>query len=360
MTAPARLLLLVIAALGVHVTAAEALKFDVLPTADGRGVLLIWDCGKLWKDYQSGADGKLVPDKDGRPVAVCQPWETMFRGEGRFEVTGGRTVNYIGDAATLRSYLEKARPAFAEIWLVSGGGEVQAGIAMGRLLRAYKTTVRVPDQKRLESASSEPRLRQGSLVSCVSSCTIAFMGGMFRYKDDAASYQVHSASGVSEGIEDEDRKKLEAGDIDSIAKLSFLRARYSARQLFTHFQNALLLYTRFPQRLESDDTFIQEASDTRGVSIPYAAAQKEKDLQRIRSEGVDAAGQDILMRIERDSMQAAIDELRLRVPSLGPRAEPALKMLEAMYDVGILATQSLSRQAMLSMGYLTRDASTAP
>jgi hypothetical protein len=35
-------------------------------------------------------------------------------------------------------------------------------------------------------------------------------------------------------------------------------------------------------------------------------------------------------------------------------------MLEAMYDVGILATQSLSKQTMLSMGYLTRDVTTEP
>ena len=183
---------------------------------------------------------------------------------------------------------------------------------------------------------------------------------MFRYKDDGTSYEVHSASGFAGGISDEDRERLVNSELDGIAASEFGWARQTARQLLTHFQNTLLLYTRSPQRAEDDAAFRREAADLRGVNVPYTPARKEQDLQRLRNEGVDAAGQDILMRIERDSMQAAIEELRLRLPSLGPRAEPALKMLEAMYDVGILATQSLSKQTMLSMGYLTRDASTEP
>jgi hypothetical protein len=183
---------------------------------------------------------------------------------------------------------------------------------------------------------------------------------MFRYKDDGASYEVHSASGAQGGLTDEDRESLASNDLDRIALSEFVYARFSARQLLTHFQNTLLLYTRLPQRAEDDEAFRREARDMRGVNVPYTPAQKQQDLQRLRTEGVEAAGQDIVMRIERDSMLAAIEELRLRLPSLGSRAEPALKMLEAMYDVGILATQSLSTQTMLSMGYLTREASTEP
>ena len=137
-------------------------------------------------------------------------------------------------------------------------------------------------------------------------------------------------------------------------------ARFRARQLLTHFQNTLLLYTTTPPRGENDQAFIRDAEDMRGVSVPYSQSQREQDQQRLRSEGIESAGQDIMMRIERDSMQAAIEELRGRLPGLGLRAEPALKMLEAMYDVAILDTQSLSRQTMLRMGYLTRDASIEP
>jgi hypothetical protein len=43
-------------AIGVSVTAAEALKFEVLPTSDNRGVLLIRDCGELLEDYRFGSD----------------------------------------------------------------------------------------------------------------------------------------------------------------------------------------------------------------------------------------------------------------------------------------------------------------
>lgn len=362
MASSARLVLLAIAAIGLHATAAHALKFEVLPTTDNRGVLLIRDCSRFIGDYEFGPDGKVRFDADGEPLTKCQPWERSFSGPQEIEGRGGRApVRYAGDAASLRSHLERARPGFSEVWLVSNGGDVQTGIEIGRLLRTYRVTVRVPDQTRLERATGQKvLLGNAGLVSCVSSCTIAFMGGMFRYKDDAASYQVHSASGVMTGISDQRRGWLSSGDLDTLATTQFVVARLRARQIFTHFQNTLLLYTTAPQRPENDSAFEREATDMRGVTVPYSATQKAKDLERIRNEGTEAAGQDIIMRIERDSMQAAIDELRLRTGSLGPRAEPALKMLEAMYDVGILATQSLSKQTMLRMGYLTRDLSTEP
>jgi hypothetical protein len=356
MSFPTRLLVFVLAALGVSVTAAEALKFEVLPTSDNRVILIISDCGRLWRDYQFGPDGKPLVNSRGMHVKKCEPWEEGFRGPGEYETAEKARFRYAGDAAALRSHLEQTNPGFAEVWLVSGGGDVQMGIEIGRSLRRYRVTVRVPDEARLERANRPAYLSPGELVSCVSSCTIAFMGGMFRYKDDSASYEVHSASGVSGGLDDEDRELLENSGLERMAASRFVNARYRARQLLTHFQNTLLLYTQSPQRREDDDAFWQEAVDARGVNEPYTPARKEQDLQRLRTEGVEAAGQDILMRIERDSMQAAIEELRLRLPSLGPRAEPALKMLEAMYDVGILATQSLSKQTMVSMGYLTRDA----
>jgi len=60
------------------------------------------------------------------------------------------------------------------------------------------------------------------------------------------------------------------------------------------------------------------------------------------------------MRLERESMQQAIDELRPMLPSLGPRAEPALHMLETMYTSRITGTASLSYETLLQMGYITK------
>ncbi len=315
----------------------------------------------MLEDYDFGADGKVRQGADGKVLTKCQPWEKKFEGPKVYEDPATKAaLRYAGDAATAASYLDKARSGFFEVWLVSGGGSLPMGLEIGRLLRRHRTTVRVPDKARLERAGRTPLLDADESVSCVSSCTVAFMGGLFRYKDDAATYEVHSASGVQGGIGDDEREQLARGDLDGLAVSEFVYARYSARQLLTHFQNTLLLYTRSPQRAEDDKAFQQEAVDTRGVSVPYSPAQKARDLQRLRDEGVDAAGQDILMRMERDSMRAAIEEMRLRLPSLGPRAEPALKMLASMYDVGILATQTLSKQTMLSMGYLTRDAQVEP
>src|SRR5262245_59578229 len=68
MSVPARLLILVAVAFGANPIAAEALKFELLPTSDNRQILLIHDCGKLVEDLQFGSDGKVVVDKTGRPL----------------------------------------------------------------------------------------------------------------------------------------------------------------------------------------------------------------------------------------------------------------------------------------------------
>src|SRR5215510_6557104 len=192
MSVAARLVILSALAFGINPLAAEALKFEVLPTADNRQVLLIRDCGDLREDYQFGSDGNVLRDKSGLPLSKCAPWEKGFEGPGKFDMPPSPTPGtYDGDAATLRSYLQNPSQRFAQVWLVSGGGNLQQGVEIGRLLRAYRMTVRVPDQKRLEQATGRHAVFLGSVkqVRCVSSCTVAFMGGMFRYKDDDASYE---------------------------------------------------------------------------------------------------------------------------------------------------------------------------
>ena len=82
-------------------------------------------------------------------------------------------------------------------------------------------------------------------------------------------------------------------------------------------------------------------------------AQLQQDAERITREG-ETAAHEVLMRIERDAMASAIAELRKILPELGPRAEPALNMLESMFSSRIVLTAELSQETMLKMGYITR------
>ncbi|HVQ12457.1 MAG TPA: hypothetical protein VMS40_02660, partial [Vicinamibacterales bacterium] len=237
-------------------------------------------------------------------------------------------------------------------WFFSGGGDLKAGVELGRRLRDYGMTVRVPNRIRLQNATGRKQPRD---VYCVSSCTVAFMGGLFRYMDDGATYRVHAASGYQGGIDKETLTQVAKGDFVEIARFEQIGARRIAKQLLRHFQNTLLKLVRAPQQVEDDQEYINWAVRAR-PRLPYTNEQLAADRNKLGREGIGAA-QDILMRLERDAMSWAINDLRAELPQLGPRAEPALKMLEAMYDVSILDTQGLTRQTMLRMGYLTQDVS---
>jgi hypothetical protein len=300
---------------------AEALKFEPVSAnqlpANVKSALWVRDCGK-----QGFKDPK------------CTDAETMFSA---------------GDATRLTRELMSR--SYDEVWLASGGGNLDEGVGVGEVLRRFQVTVRVPPGYR-----------------CVSSCTVAFLGGVFRYLDDGATYEVHAASRFLESDADgRNMKELIADPEPNLREWAelllygadlqngrFKGARESAQILFLHFQKALHPLGVLPPGQE-------EATRARFKSMlrttpPLSYVQSRRladDVAQIRREGVPAA-QEILMRIERDSMQEAIEEIRADLPSLGRRAEPALKILETMYSSRITGTAVLSRQTLVQMGYVTQ------
>jgi hypothetical protein len=313
--AAAAILMLVLAA------RAEALKFEpvaqnLLP-AGVKSALWVRDCG-------------LRGFKDGK----CSEDESMFSA---------------GDSAKLARELMARR--YDEVWLASGGGNLDEGVGVGEVLRRFQATVRVPPGQ-----------------SCVSSCTVAFLGGVFRYIDDGATYEVHAASRFLEADPDgRNMKELVADPEPNLREYAELLlygadtrngrykgARESAHILFMHFQKALQPLGVLPAgQEEATRARLKNLLRTTPPLVYAKSPQLTDDVARIRREGIPAA-QEILMRIERDSMQEAIDEIRAELPSLGRRAEPALRMLETMYSSRITATAVLSRQTLVQMGYVTQ------
>lgn len=299
---------------------AWALLFEDAAPEEAKGLAVLWvrDCGNRREDA-------------GR----CQPWQTAFS---------------VGDSQRLNDRLMARRRtgrAYDEVWLASGGGVLDEGIKIGRVLRAHRVAVRV---------------RSGT--ACVSSCTVAFMGGLFRYVEPGATYQVHSASAFSGGFDcggeatcyqKEVLGKIgrdpEAGLVEFAAGQQ-VRARYAARRLLALFQRTLLLPLGQDRSVSEDDREFENWAVNRRPALGYASAAE--DARRFRAEGT-AALQDIIMRIERDSMAAAIADLRAELPNLSRRAAPALKMIEAMYMTSILETAVLSPETLLRMGYVTKD-----
>lgn len=319
--------LIIAVALLATAARADALMFEEL-TQDGHAILWLRDCGAK---------------PEGSP---CLSETTKFAAAGTYAAPTNTRRNYPGDAAVLQRYLERRRSSggYYEIWLWSGGGSLDEGVEVGNVLHRYQATVRVPTG-----------------MYCVSACTVAFMGALFRYVDKGATYEVHAYSQFSHPFEDEDgvqlRNRLLFDPEGELARQAEDQqhgasgARYWAVRLFTFFQRTLL-----PPGQEARNGARLTRWQTGEVPpLAYAKSQAlREDAARIRSEGLPAA-QDILMRIERDSMDEALRGLRAILPELGPRAEPALRMLEAMFSSRITSTASLSQETLLQMGYITKD-----
>ena len=312
--------LVAVAVVLLGVVPAEALKFEsvdpkLLPPSV-KSALWVRDCGRAFGDKQ------------------CADGEEMFS---------------TGDSGRLARELMAHH--YDEVWLASGGGVLDEGLGIGDVLRRFQMTVRVPPNR-----------------ECVSSCTVAFLGGVFRFIDPGASYQVHAASlFLDTDLDDPWMKDVLANPKTGLVEwadrllVGFdLRrqhlegSRESAAQLLLHCQKALHPLGQLPAGREATNRdLLQRWARSSTTSTYRNGPQLTIDVAAVQREGVVAV-QQILMRLERDGMQQAIDELRPMLPSLGPRAEPALRMIETMYSSRITGTASLSYETLLQMGYITK------
>ncbi|WP_074654185.1 hypothetical protein [Terriglobus roseus] len=313
-----------------------ALRFDTHVAPSGARVLVVRDCG--------GMTDQNPTFKAEDKSKACNASESSFTARGKQE----DGTFYEGDEVLLDRLLaqaERANKPYQEVWLFSGGGDVDAGVGIARSLRNHRATVRVPANYR-----------------CVSSCTLAFMGGLFRYVDDGGKYEVHSASSWLQP-EGSDRHRLlqavakdpEEG-LPALAENIRISARYQAIRFFYLFENTLLLMTKHEQFKEDDAVFRSWAE---GNLPPLAYAQKgsrelQTDIARVKSEGVGGL-QDILMRLEREQTLEAIPAIRATLPSDLPYREAAFQMIRSMYQTSIKETSLMNRVTMLKQGYITAD-----
>jgi hypothetical protein len=358
------------------------LRFQEKTTAKGSHILVARDCKNFSSDIKEFSDyDERHPCRDGeKSEGFRGPMENYVGDEAELDFllnlsehrgnlfsALAAVAGYGGDSGTvetIQSLLRSPKP-FDEVWLLSGGGDVDAGVGFARTLRRHGMTVEVPAD-----------------YQCISACTIAFMGGALRYIDGNAAFRVHSASmyegGVSKQIAQEFQQDPDAA-LSRVARSQQIDERYLALRLMTLFQNTLTLPLRSAPRPENDADFCRWAGgsystisfsggrsrgycDTEGQTLvsPHLAyadsknAVRAADVALIRREG-PAAYQDILMRVERDCMSLALDDLELEVAERGPRAKPALKMLRAMFMTSITDTSYMTHLQLVTMGYVTES-----
>lgn len=285
---------------------AHALKFKALQ--DGK-VLLVYDCGSV---------GLQDETKD-----TCKDYESSFYGPS--DKSG-----YPGDSVVLERMLSRSN-GFSQIWLVSGGGDLDEGVKVGELLRRYNSYVVVPPKGH-----------------CVSACTVAFLGGRLRDVDPEASYEVHAYSSYSQAaaaqfksLSEEDGEFALEAHTKRIARgapswASRLHA-YAQRMIGGRPDGAALARV-----MATAPDFYSQYVKTGGFRA---------DLDRIRKEGPVSA-QEILMRVERDAFGSQLDHIAAHVNELGPRASPAVDILRIMFASRITGTYALDQTTLREKGYI--------
>jgi hypothetical protein len=321
---------------------ADALKFEPLIDPDRRAILLIRDCNRMKEDLDAQGDVR------------CPKQQEQFAGEGLYADVAKVERPYHGDAVELRRQLAGRR--YQEVWLLSGGGNLAEGIAIGRILRNAGLSVRVPNAERLRLAIG-PTPRGDRALSCVSACTVAFMGGLFREVDDGATYQVHSASSFNQLPP---KLMAHVDGFEPTRRLTFLLefaisdARELAADMLRLFHDALLTPVAAAADVRRQREGALAVWRGRVPDLGMSPAELARDARLEVLEGRPAL-QDLLMKVERRAMDAALADLQRLAPSLGTRADKAVAMLAAMYDVSIKETFVLTPETMFEMGYITRD-----
>jgi hypothetical protein len=106
------------------------------------------------------------------------------------------------------------------VWLNSPGGNLFAGMQLGRIIRQHGASTHIIDHR---------TLRPGE---CYSACSLTFLGGVYRFNDNAGRYGVHRAS-LGPGPDDVDR-----GQDFSSAVGSYLREMGVDTRLLDLWQKA--------------------------------------------------------------------------------------------------------------------------
>jgi hypothetical protein len=117
-----------------------------------------------------------------------------------------------GESQRIKAQVQRAiaQPGgIHEIWLNSPGGDSEEGQAMGRVIRGLGVPTRI---------------RSGAF--CVSACSVAFLGGVFRAVESGGAYTVHMFSNFS-GYEAHQALQNTVKDLQSLEQDS---AQYAAER----------------------------------------------------------------------------------------------------------------------------------
>ena len=114
---------------------------------------------------------------DARPPDARDPHFEIIGNYWKIYATGEIDEDAPGRLESLIS--DRGIPFRSVLYLESPGGNLQAGLELGRVIRKHGFVTYVGNSDREE------------IVPCFSACTLAYLGGYFRFYDPNAAYGMH-------------------------------------------------------------------------------------------------------------------------------------------------------------------------
>lgn len=134
-----------------------------------------------------------------------------------------------GAPARLAPVLKRAQSSGADVYLDSPGGSLLAGMEIGRMLRRAGASTYVGNGvTKFDSRTSKLGRFEPLPGGCYSSCSLAFLGGIYRYMNEGSRYGVHRFSSTA-GPSPLD---LESAQVISAAVGTYIREMGVSSELF--------------------------------------------------------------------------------------------------------------------------------
>jgi hypothetical protein len=231
------------------------------------------------------------------------------------------------------------RQRYDEVWLNSGGGDVDGGFDVGRALREHRATVRV---------------RSHPCVRCASSCTNMMLGGYLRIVEPGANFHVHAASGV---MNDQKSRAMAVG-----LKQFTERGAEGLREVVdTYLQSWVELSLRMVRYYQevlggqpNNETYAAIRTRHRIPSLYPNQRNLDRDVVAARAEG-RVAVQEILTDVELTGMKHMLTKLREHEGELGRGGKVALRIFEATLSSRIQDSALLTQHQLSNLGYHNFD-----
>lgn len=239
------------------------------------------------------------------------------------------------DGSRFESAIRSFQGQFSEVWFRSDGGDLEAGKEIGRILRRYGLRVRVPGG-----------------AACISSCTVAFLGGDVRQVDHDATYQMHMFSAARGALDNEIKKR----GLESVINYGILEkgVQFDCQPVFEHVLKESVSLISYFYEIKGGDS---QASEIKALEKADYDKHRCSNLQRMTEDvaGIQRGGFAVMhnyyLGLELEAGKQVLDAAtKLSASGSNLKFRKTVALFNAMHASSIDRTFTLTRPQLKSLG----------